>query len=110
MSESRWIGPDDSLQPGMTGFLVQKTHDTDGWERFEVRDTPAYTNQSCEPRLYGWCGTYNNLATYGCGVVRVERVARNGRAFVKELRDANALAVLEELGYPELAKEVTGEE
>jgi len=33
----------------------------------------------------------------------VERVAKNGRAYVRELEGAELVAALDELGYPELA-------
>ena len=100
-----WIGPDEMLKVGDFGFLVQKSNDNNGWERYELRDTPAYTNRSIEPRLEGWCGTYNDVATYGCGMWRVERLARNGRAFIRKLEGGELGAALEELGYPELMPE-----
>jgi hypothetical protein len=102
---SMWIGPDDSLTTGQTGFLVEKSNEVRGWTRYELRDIPAHTNQSNEPRLHGWCGTNNDLATFGRGLVRVTRVARNGRAFVVELKGDELQAGLEELGYPDLAAE-----
>ena len=71
--------------------------------RYELRSTPAHTNQSHEPRLHGWCGTYNDLSTSARGMVRVERMAKNGRAYVRELEGDELAAALEELGYPELA-------
>lgn len=104
IAKTLWIGPDDTLALGQVGFLIQKSHATKGWERYEVRDTPAYTNQSNEPRLRGWCGSYNDLSTYGCGMVKVIRMARNGRALVEQLAGDELNAALEELGYPELAE------
>lgn len=99
---TQWIGPDENLSVGDVGFLIN--HSPEGKaSRFFIRDTPAHTNQSHEPRLYGWCGSYNNMSTSACGVVRVERVAKNARAFVRELEGDELAAALEELGYPELA-------
>ena len=99
---TRWIGPDETLSVGDIGFLIEKSHNTAGWERYELRDTPAYTNQSRQPRLDGWCGSYNDLSTSACGMVKVERMAKNGRALVRELEGDELAAALEELGYPEL--------
>lgn len=99
---SMWIGPDESLTVGQIGFLVEKHQTMKGWTRYEVRDVPGHTNRSNEPRLHGWCGTYNDLATHGRGMVRVERVAKNGRAYVRELAGDELAAALDELGYPEL--------
>jgi hypothetical protein len=50
----------------------------------------------------GWCGSYNDLSTSGCGMARVVRVARNGRALVETLAGYDLAAALDELGYPEL--------
>ena len=103
IAKTMWIGPDESLSVGGVGFLIEKTHYTNRWTRYELRDTPAHTNQSHEPKLFGWCGSYNNLSTSGVGMVRVKRMAKNGRAFVEQLKGDELAAALEELGYPELA-------
>ncbi len=97
-----WIGPDETLSVGDAGFLVEISHTTDRWERHELRDTPAFTNVSREPQLHGWCGSYNNVATYGRGVWRVIRVAKNGRCLIQELEGDEMQAVLDDLGYPDL--------
>lgn len=105
MSEkARWIGTEnDQFEIGQTGFLVEVSHTMKGWTRFDLRDRPATTNQSYGPRLHGWCGTTNDIAIYGHGMARVERIAKNGRAFVRQLEGDDLLAALDELGYPELA-------
>jgi len=103
MTATQWIGPDENLKVGDVGFLIEFSNAIRGSEHYGVRDTPAHTNQSHQPRLHGWCGTYNDLATYGRGMVRVERVAKNGRALVRQLAGAELAAALEDLGYPELA-------
>jgi len=100
---SMWIGPDENLAVGQVGFLVEKHQTLKGWTRYELRDVPAHTNQSIEPRLQGWCGTYNDLATHARGMAIVDRVARNGRAYVRDLEGAELEAALDVLGYPELA-------
>lgn len=98
-----WIGPDPALFVGDIGFLIEQENTNNNSVRYELRDTPAYTNKSREPMLYGWCGSYNNLATYGRGLWKVERTARNGRALIRKLEGDELEAGLEELGYPELA-------
>lgn len=35
--------------------------------RIDIRDTPAITNSSREPRIDGWCGTTNDWAVYAHG-------------------------------------------
>jgi len=97
-----WIGPDETLEVGSNGFLIENSNPYDGWNRYELRDTPAFTNRSHEPRLHGWCGSYNNVSTYGHGFWVVTKVAKNGRALIKELDGDELAAALEELGYPEL--------
>ena len=99
---SMWIGPDETLSAGDVGFLIAKTNILRGSTRYELRGIPAHTNQSHEPRLHGWCGTYNDLSTGARGVVRVERTAKNGRAFVRELEGSELAAALDDLGYPDL--------
>lgn len=105
----RELGGDDATvyppAAGDYGFLIKKNHHTHCWMRHELRDTPAYTNQSHEPMLYGWCGSHNDLSTYGAGVVRVVRVAHPGRLLVRELEGDALRAVLDELGFPELMPE-----
>lgn len=98
-----WIGPDETLRVGDVGFMVRHANAMKGWVRIEIRDTPAHTNQSHQPRLSGWCGTTNDVATYADGMARVERVAKNGRALVRRLESDDLAAALEELGYPELS-------
>ena len=105
MSKTRWIGPDDQLSVGDVGFLVEYSNAFKHSEQYALQDSPAYTNVSHQPQLYGWCGTWNDTSTNACGMVKVERVAKNGRALVRPLEGAELQAALEELGYPELFKE-----
>lgn len=106
MSTTRWIGTEgDQFEVGQTGFLVE-VHDTmKGWRRFDLRDHPAKTNMSFEPRLHGWCGTSNDVACHAHGMAIVERVAKNGRAFVRELEGDELVAALDDFGYPELIEQ-----
>lgn len=105
MTDTQWIGPDETLSVGDVGFLVGFSNTVKGSTRYALRDTPAYTNQSHRPLLYGWCGTWNDLSTNACGMVRVERVAKNGRALVRQLEGAELTAALDDLGYPELSNQ-----
>lgn len=101
-----WIGPNDSLQVGDIGFLIERSHARHRTEVMELCDLPAHTNGSNKPRLYGWCGSYNDLSTYARGMGRVERLAKNGRAYVRLLEDEEIPPALEDLGYPELAEQI----
>jgi hypothetical protein len=104
MTATRWIGPYgcEDHKVGDRAFLVEKQHNTKGQHYYELRDTPPQTNQSFAYRLEGWCGTYNDLATYGAGAVEVVKIAKNGRLQVRQL-DGDALdAFLDESGFPEL--------
>lgn len=106
MSTTHWIGTEhDQFTVGQVGFLVEVSHHTKGWRRFDLRDHPAKTNQSFQPRLNGWCGSNNDVSVTASGMVRVERVARNGRAFVRELEGEELAAALEDLGYPDLIEQ-----
>jgi len=98
---THWIGPDETLKVGDFGFLIVKD-DNFGGERWSLSDTPAHTNMSHEPRLNGWCGTYNDIATFARGMAKVVKIARNGRAQVVRLGGVELVEALEELGYPEL--------
>jgi hypothetical protein len=97
-----WIGPDDRLQVGQTGFLVERSNPVQGWRRRSLDSLPPTTNRSHQPRLTGWCGSYNDTSTCGCGMARVVRLAGNGRALVEVLAGDDLRQALEQAGYPEL--------
>jgi hypothetical protein len=97
-----WIGPDENLNVGDKGFLIKISNPVSHYERYELRNTPPYTNQSHQPVLEGWCGSYNDTSTYGKGMWVVERMAKNGRAFIRKLEDEELFNALEEYGYPDL--------
>jgi len=100
---TKWIGPDEHLSLGDVGFLIKfESNRNGGSERWELRETPAQTNQSNAPRLTGWCGTFNDLSTNAHGMGKVIRVAKNHRCLIKELENVELEASLELLGYPEL--------
>ena len=100
---TQWIGPNENLQMGDVGFLIEFSNPQNGgYTRWDLRDIPAYTNQSCRPLLEGWCGSYNNLATFAHGMGKVIRIAKNGRCLVKSLDGDELQAALDNLGYPGL--------
>jgi hypothetical protein len=104
IGDGRWILRDGRGCPcdmSTVGFLVEVNRELDGGARaYSLRQHPPRGNQSGEPRLEGWCGSWNNVSTYGCGLARIVRQARNGRLCLA--RVAPSLAILTELGYPEL--------
>lgn len=105
MITSQWIDGTNLQRVGEIGFLVEQSNPYDKTRRFSLNDRPAHTNCSHKPRLYGWCGSWNNTSTFAHGVHRVERVAQNGRVLVKHVSSLELDAQLEKLGYPELATE-----
>jgi hypothetical protein len=98
-----WIDSDTyGMQVGQVGFLVKtERHERGMPTRRHLQSRPAHTNMSNEPRLTGWCGTTNNVATFAEGLARVVRIAQNGRALVERVKPTRA--VLKSLGYPDLA-------
>lgn len=103
-TKTMWIGPDDTLVVGQAGFLVETVNAMKGFRRFNLQSLPPHTNRSHQPRLVGWCGSYNDTSTHGHGLARVVRLAGNGRALVEVLVGNELRAALERLGYPELAE------
>ncbi|MCC6133319.1 MAG: hypothetical protein IT186_25595 [Acidobacteria bacterium] len=94
---------DEPHSIGDEGFIVETSHTLQGWTRYALRDRPASTNMSRVPRLWGWCGTTNDVSTHAHGVGKVVSVARNGRCRIEPITDAEDIRrILEELGYPEL--------
>ena len=105
-----WIGGHkaaiDGWNVGDAAFLVRTSNAIKGTERYELRDLPAYTNESRQPRLRGWCGSWNNVSTDGLGVWRVAKIAKNGRVQIAEVIDRGELATfLDQYGYPDLLGE-----
>ncbi len=99
---TKWIGPAEDLSVGDVGFLIEFSPDGKA-SNWVLRGNPAHTNQSHEPRLHGWCGSWNNVSTNAHGVWKVVKTAKNGRAQVVEMEGAELEAELEALGYPELS-------
>lgn len=102
MANTQWIDGDDLHQVGDVAFLVKKSNPLQRWTRFDLQDRPAHTNVSHAPRLHGWCGSWNDTSTFAQGLVRVSRIAKNGRMLVTQVSVLELDAELERLGYPEL--------
>jgi hypothetical protein len=98
---NRYIGPGE-YDEGQIGFLIEHSNPVKRSETWSLSDLPAHTNQSHEPRLHGWCGSWNDTSTNARGVWRVVKVLPNGRAKIEELVGEELATALEELGYPEL--------
>jgi hypothetical protein len=101
-----WINGDEyHMAQGDVGFLISVVSQT-GEGRHVLREHPALTNQSREPRLRGWLGTTNNVARYGQGLARITEISLGGRFRVERLNAEDTDAALKELGHPELAPEL----
>ena len=83
MERMQWIGPADGLAVGRVGFLIESSNAVAGWVHHRLSDVPAHTNRSFEPRLYGWCGTENDVATFA-------RQANPALVDVNQMRHAKA--------------------
>jgi len=106
MGNTQWIGPDESLQAGDVGFLVERVSVADGTSRYHLSATPARASRTHRPRLYGWCGTADGVTTYAYGAARVTRLAKSGRgqALVRVLKGAELAEALAQHGYPDLVE------
>lgn len=108
-NQTMWIDDvDQEMEEGLTAFLVRVNNGVQGWTRYEMRARPPHTNQSNEPRPFGWCGSWNDASTTGQGVWRVIRVAKStGRVRIRQVTDRAELeAFLEECGYPDLIEDL----
>ena len=102
MAQQIWTDEDRVFSTTEIGFLVRKHFDLQRRDVWVLSDRPAHTNQSHQPRLYGWCGTTDDISVNAEGLGRVVRVAKNGRA--RLVRVDVTPAALEALGYPELSE------
>lgn len=99
---TKWIDEQEQYSVGDKAFLIEFSHENTGAESYVLRDQPAHTNVSREPRLKGWCGSYNNVSTSADGAWEVMRIAKSGRYLIQELKGEDLAAFLEEMGYPGL--------
>lgn len=95
-------------EPGSLAILVEHSHNLKGWLRPVLQDEPPRTNQSHQPRLFGWCGTYNDEHIQADGVWEIVKYTQTShRVYIRPVREPERVnAYLEGIGYPELALEV----
>ena len=106
MKNPMWIGGEFSeYEIGQSGFLVEIYDTNRRSDVFELRDYPPRTNVSGEPVLDGWCGETNNVSVNGHGYWEVIKLAKTGRALIRQVKGERLQAALEELGYPDLYEE-----
>ena len=107
----QWIDCDgDNVEPGRTGYLVRTLNTSTGRESWAIRDRPLRTNQTREPRLWGWCGETDNKSRTAQGVCKVARVnAAGDRCAVVRVVGAELAAWLEADGHPDLAAQAEPE-
>lgn len=99
---THWLkyNPLNEWQKGDVGYLIMTSPDRRGGDYYTLSTAPARTNMSHEPMLEGWCGSYNNVSTYACGVARVVRATEAGCVQVwKEDDSEKILAILDKLGW-----------
>lgn len=98
-----WIDIEPHINHARPLFIVER-HDTSrGISTLVLRERPAATNMSHEDRLWGWCGTSNNVSVTAHGMIEVTKVSKDGtRALVKRLHGPKLRTALESLGYDEL--------
>ena len=109
MAEKRtmWIDTDEintgAMPKGSPGFLVEISPQGKA-TRYNLRDTPAKTNRSCEAKLRGWCGSTNNVNVWAYGIWKPVKTSLNGmRTLIQEVTDRAELEqFLEAVGWSEL--------
>lgn len=99
---TKWIDEQEIFGLNDKAFLVLFENTIKDCDRYVLRDQPAYTNVSCKPKLTGWCGTHNDVATHAQGAWQVTRIAKSGRYLITQLEGEYLGEFLEEMGYPEL--------
>ena len=99
-----WINSNgQDYEVGQIGFLIKKSNPIRHTESHILSQRPPSTNQSHQPRVHGWCGSWNDTNTYGLGVWRVARVCKNGRVQLTECANAQEVVTfLAEVGFPDL--------
>lgn len=74
-----WTTQRDDLgfKVGDIGYLIHVSPEK-GADYYVLRDEPAVTNMSYEPRPIGWCGNTNGTSITGYGEAEVVRVTSGG--------------------------------
>ena len=88
---------------GDVGFLLELTPEN-GVSRIELRDSPARTTRTLTDVLYGFIP--GRTTVEALGAAKVTEVARNGRGKVVTLWGDDLASALNELGYPEINREL----
>jgi hypothetical protein len=96
-----WIDS-SNVEVDEIGFLQETFHENTGSKNYRLTDRPPKTNRSFEYKLEGWCGTYNNVATYGRGVWKIIKTLPNERIHIEEVLGDERNMFLKEMGFPEL--------
>jgi hypothetical protein len=106
MMMATWIDGDYAV--GHVGFRIDTSNPIRQTASTLLTQHPAHTNASCQPRLYGWCGSTNDTNTYALGLAKVVRQGRHGRVQIVEVRALAEIAqFLEEVGYPDLLDQLS---
>jgi len=113
-TKTKWINTFDittNLPEGSPGFLVEISPQVRA-THYNLRDTPAKTNRSCEAKLRGWCGSTNNVSVQACGIWKPVKVSLNGeRTLIEEVTDRAELEqFLDAVGWPDLMSSDENEE
>jgi hypothetical protein len=87
---------------GTVGFLARHDYHREGRAAYFLEEKPCHTNMSHDPKLHGWCGTTNDVATHAMGLARVSQVTKNGRVRPTPLKDSEVPEALRGLGWPSL--------
>lgn len=102
---SKWIDIDYTQGVSTIGYLVETLNTSTGRTSWSLRERPLRTNQSLEPRLFGWCGETDNRSRTACGVWTVVQVNKAGeRARITQLKGEALADFLEKDGYPDLVE------
>ena len=98
---SIWVDGDMGEKIGDVGYVVEVVRE--GRSRWSLRERPARTNGSCEPRLEGWCGETDNRSVHAHGVAKIVGQNKTGdRLRIVSVTGAELAAFLESDGHPEL--------
>lgn len=99
-----WIDTNwDGISVGDLVFVAQSFNTSNGTSRYVYSNRPFSTNQSHQPRLYGWCGETNSRSVTAKGLYRVTRVAtKSERVQVVKLTGHELAAGLDRVGHPDL--------
>jgi hypothetical protein len=88
---------------GDIAYLVETMNTSNGNTTWSLYERPLHTNQSCAPRLHGWCGETDNRSRTAHGAVKVTALNKLGdRCRITRVDGEELAEFLEKDGYPEL--------